>query len=886
MKKKIIKIILWSGGIIFFLIIVSVLLLYINRDKIKAVIVSELNKQLVTEIKVSSIDVEFFSTFPRASLSLNNVVAFDAFPKNKDSINTKQTKDTLFCFEKVYLTFDIWDILYENYKIENIIANNGSFNMKINKNGDVNYIFWKKSQKKTSSHFSFSLNKIKLNQIKYSYRNDYTKQYYEIFLKEAIAKGNFSDKEQIIIIDSKAQIKKIQIDNLLISSQRDFDFHIDFSNNTISKRIQVRTGELIIDGLNFDVSGHLTYNGIPNISLSVKGHKVKIEEIIKLLPEKYSKLFKDYNSKGELIYNFNMDGIINRTNVPSISSNFNIINGEIRNDKLGIAFTNINLKGSFSNGKNRNSESSYINLDNFSLLWNKGSIKGYAKLYNFSNLTLDAKVDCNLPLDIIHTFIQQKEIKQLSGQLNLNLQLNGDIKSFGNISNNGFSNIKMIGKGDMKSLNYSDTRLPYPINNLSTNFIFDNSTIKIENLNANLGNSSINFNGQVENILPYIFKQRKEFDLNGNLKVGSFKINDWLKSSDKKQNDNSKKGNENLKLNTVSKFGLPTFLNTNIKAEFAKLVYEKTEMNNFKAIIKLYNGNLSLEEMSFLAYGGEIKGKASLIINNKPKVFGDLNLKKIDASKFFYAMNEFGQNSITSKNIKGKVTANISFSAELNNKFEFLKDKLVASLSYKIEEGELKEIPVLKKLSYFVDETALNNVKFGTIESNATIQNSCITIDEINIKSNAINFSMLGKHYLNKNIDYRVKIQLSELSSKKKKAKLEKQKKEFGDIQQDENSRITLFIKIGGTTDKPTFSYDLKKNLERTKEILKSDKQKIVSSIDKDLKLGIQEMKKDKENWKRQEKGEYIIEWEEGKKKDTIKKEDKKDDTKFQIEWE
>jgi len=883
-KKKIIKITLWSGGILFFLVIVSVLLLYINREKIKSVIVSELNKQLITEIKVSSIGIEFFSTFPQASLSLNNVVAFDAFPKEgKENIIAKGENDTLFSFKKVYLTFNVWDILDGNYEIKTIIANEGCFNMKIKQNGDVNYIFWKKSQNKAKSHFSLSLNKIKLNQIKYSYRNDYNKQYYELFLKKAVAKGNFTDEEQSIEIDSKAQIRKIQLDNLLISNQRDFDFDINFSNNTITKTIQVKSGDLAIDGLKFDVSGNLNYKDIPNINLLVKSQKVKIEEMIGLLPEKYQKLFKDYNSKGELIFNFNMNGSINKTNMPSITSDFNITNAELTNKKLGIAFTKINLKGKFSNGIGRKSETSYINLDNFSLLWNSGTVKGYAKLSNFSNLNLDAKIDCNLPLDIIHKFIQRKEITTLTGALNLSLQLKGDIKSLGNISREGLSEIKMTGKGALKSFNYSDTRVPYPIKNLSTDFVFNNTTIEVGNLNAYLGNSSIAFNGQVEEILPYIFKQKNAFNIIGNLKVGTFKINDWDKSSDKKINS---KQEENIKLKTASKFGLSTFFNANVKTEISKLVYEKTEMSNFKANIKLYNGNLSLEDMSFLAYGGSIQGKSSLIINNgKPKIFGDLNLKKIDASKFFYAMNEFKQNSMTSKNIKGKVTADINFSVELNKELEFLKDKLVANVKYKIEEGELKEIPILKKLSYFVDETALNDVKFGTIESNVSIQNSCITIDEINIKSNAINFSMLGKHYLNKNIDYHAKIQLSELNSKKKKAKLEKQKKEFGDIEQDEKSRMTLFVKIGGTTDKPVFSYDLKKNLERTKEILKTDKQKIASSIDKDLKLGIQEMKKDKENWKRQEKGEYIIEWDESKKADTIKKEEK-DDTKFSIEWE
>ena len=78
--------------------------------------------------------------------------------------------------------------------------------------------------------------------------------------------------------------------------------------------------------------------------------------------------------------------------------------------------------------------------------------------------------------------------------------------------------------------------------------------------------------------------------------------------------------------------------------------------------------------------------------------------------------------------------------------------------------------------------------------------------------------------------------------------------------------------------------------MEKTKENLKRDKIKITSSIDKDLKLDIEQMKTDKANWKRQEKGEYIIEWEEEKsKKDTIKTKDddyQENHTKFNIEWE
>lgn len=113
MKKKILKITLWLVGLISLLIIVSVLLVYINRDKVKAIIVTELNKQLLTEIKVSSIDIEFFSTFPRTSLTINDVLAYDAFPKEMQenkNFEVKKHDDTLFYFKKLHLTHNLLEL--------------------------------------------------------------------------------------------------------------------------------------------------------------------------------------------------------------------------------------------------------------------------------------------------------------------------------------------------------------------------------------------------------------------------------------------------------------------------------------------------------------------------------------------------------------------------------------------------------------------------------------------------------------------------------------------------------------------------------------------------------------------------------------------------------
>lgn len=888
MKKKYLKVLLWLVGIVLLLIMVAAFVVYVNREKVKQVILTELNKQLATPINVSSIKVDFFSTFPSVSLAFDDVIAFDAFPKDSLTKNNSTiSKDTLFYFRKLYLSFDFWDVVSENYEINKITAKDGQLNVRVRQNGDVNFIFWKQGQAQTNSNFSLSLRKVILEEVNLSYRNDYNKQYYEIFLKDAIAKGNLSGKEQKITINSKSTIKNIQLDRLVISNEKDFNFNIIISNNTVDKLIQISKGELIVEGLAFDVRGHLDYKTDNIIDIIVNSNKVRLEDMINLLPNQQKNLFKDYKGKGELVFDFSMKGKISSTQMPSIKSKFYITNGELINKKLDIAFTNIILKGEFSNGAKRNSQTSFIKLDKFYFHWNKGVVKGYGQLFNLSNLSLDAKIDCFLPLDIVHRFIQSKDIKHLSGDLHLDFKINGDIKSLENIPKAGFSKIKMEGGGSLKSLNYSDTRIAQPIKNLTSNLIFNNSSIEIKNLNTYLGNSSLSFDGEVQDILPYIFKHKEAFNVLGKLKIASLNLNDWTNNTAKAEN-NSKEKNHNSKDTIEKRIELPKIFNADLLTEIDKLNFNKTEINKFRSRIKLIGGNLILEDMSLSAFEGTLKGNTSIILNGKtPKIFGDIEASSIEASRFFSQLNEFGQSSITSNNIKGKVSLGMNFSAELNENLDLNKDKLKANIKYKIEQGELKDIPLLKKLSYFVEESNLNNVKFNTIESNISIDNSCITLDEIKINSNAISFSFLGKHYLNTNIDYRAKIHLSELSSKKKKQKIEKQRQEFGDFEEDENSRMILFIKITGTTDKPIFAYDFKQNMQKAKATLQKDTKNIASSIDKDLKLGVKQMQKDKEEFRIREKGEYIIEWEENfGKRDTISVKEDTIQTKFNIEWE
>ena len=120
-----------------------------------------------------------------------------------------------------------------------------------------------------------------------------------------------------------------------------------------------------------------------------------------------------------------------------------------------------------------------------------------------------------------------------------------------------------------------------------------------------------------------------------------------------------------------------------------------------------------------------------------------------------------------------------------------------------------------------------------------------------------MDFECFGKHDLDNKIDYQFAINLLR------------------------NTKV--FVKVEGFINDPKFKFNLQSDMKKVKEQINNDKREIINAIDRDLKLNLEEKKKDKQNWEKQEKGEFIIEWEE--EKQTEQEGKQFEDSEFIIEW-
>ena len=76
-KKRLIRIAKWFTGIILGFVLLVTVILYVFKDDICGLVISEVNKSLKVPVSVSDVDLAFWGSFPRLSVDFKDVFIQD-----------------------------------------------------------------------------------------------------------------------------------------------------------------------------------------------------------------------------------------------------------------------------------------------------------------------------------------------------------------------------------------------------------------------------------------------------------------------------------------------------------------------------------------------------------------------------------------------------------------------------------------------------------------------------------------------------------------------------------------------------------------------------------------------------------------------------------------
>lgn len=849
--KRILKIVkrvvLWSITIVALLIGIAITLAYIYEDKVKKAIIEEINKNLLTEITVERIDLSLLSRFPYASLNFKNISA--------NEISHSNTKKQLIKADNIYLQFNIWDLLSKKYRIRRIELRNAHVNLHVFKDYTRNFDIWNKKEKDKSSAITFEIQKLIFNSVSVHYQNDYFNQTAKFSTRKAYIKGDFQELTYKLSVFGRFYVELLQINRTDYLNNDNVFLDLIMEADDERMIYIVKSGETQINNLNFVFGGKFyKHDGKQGIDLSIDGANLAMKSFIHELPQRYKSKLTDYDFEGNVSFKTTIKGTLDRGENPRIIISFGINSGYFKPKSNDIAIENLTLKGKFTNGDKQNLETSVLEFNDISASLNMGQIKGDICYKNFKNPQLDLQLDADFDLKNLIAFFKIDTIENIEGRLHLITKFSGKIQDIGHITKKELIASTNTGSMDIQNFSIKIKNNPLQISKVNSNISFENNNVSISNLTAIINQNEFLINGNARNFLPFILMKDENLMVTAEVYSKELNLNSLLSEDGEK--DEIKMG-----------IPLPKNWEANISMKFDTFKFQKFYAEKVTGTVQLGKNIISSDFIKMNAFGGvvSISGYIKDYAESTNKTEFNALLEDVNIRSAFEQLNNFGQDKIVSDNLNGTVNANIKMSALMNSELQIMTENLYVLADLIIENGQLIDYEPVKKLLRHVKIDDVNDIKFQTLSNTIKIENNVILIPAMEIKSNALDLGISGTHSFDNEINYRIRLALSDLLWNK--AKRKKENEEFGIIE-DDGIKTSLYFNVTGTIDNPQFTYDrqsvthkIKENIKKEKEVIKQVlKQEFHWFVKDSLKK--KEIEKEKSILDKQEEGEFIIEWE------------------------
>jgi hypothetical protein len=838
-KLKIISIII--GVLVLIFIILGIIFSTIYEDKVKTYILEQINNSVNTQINVEEINFSVFKKFPYASLEFKKISA--------DEVTKKEKKGTLFSAQSIYLQFNIFDVLNEDYTIKRIQIEEGLVNINIDKYGNDNYHFWKEGEESHQNQLSIELENLTLKRITFYVLNEYKNLDMAIEAVDVSLSGNFSSTEFTLTTKAKLLAQQINDEGVSLMKDKKININTSLHVNQKTQQYHIKKGEISIQDLRFSLSGNIK-NQKEGVQLDIlsKGEDLEIEELFSLFPENQKKALNAYKTIGNITYASTIKGALSIKKSPSFAAEFTINNGTVIENKSDKSLTNLNVIGHFSNGNNNNSNTSQLILDQLDADFGAGHISGKYTITNFINPYIEFDANADIDIETAKEFFKIDTLEIAKGKLLLNLKYQGYIKELSNIQAKDLQKLRASGTAQITEGKLKVINSPRTIQNINGGFQFDNNTIKIDSLSAQINQSNIKLKGKINNLLAYLFIEKQVLSIYTKLYASKIQLEDLLLNNEETIEDSNY---------TVR---LPQDIHFNFSAKIDTFNFRKFHATQVSGNIKLEDQLLTATQLTFYSMKGKTTGNIALDNSHENEILitSKMQLNNIDIQELFVQFENFGQKHILSENLKGRATSNIEFASVWDKQLNADKDKIYVLADIAINNGELIQYQPIYAMSRFIDVKELENIHFKTLSTQIEIKEQTVFIPKTSISSSALDITISGTHNFNNHIDYRFKLLMNDVLWRKAK-KNKKENSEFGYIEDDGLGRTTLFLHMTGTVDDYKISYDTKGLKESWAEDLKKEKQTLKTILNKEF------------GW--------------FKKDTTLKKEEPKDDG-FLIEWE
>ncbi|NNC46229.1 MAG: AsmA-like C-terminal region-containing protein [Winogradskyella sp.] len=810
--KKLLKIL---GVILIIFVLLLALVPLLLESKIDTIVQRYADNNLNAKVKFDDVSLSLLSSFPKASMSIENLEIRTLHPFEDELLATSK----LISFEMPIMEL-FKDTQDEPINITEILAEETLLTLVSNLDGKVNYDILKptdttNSDGSSTSAFQFNIENYEIKNSALSYTDQAENLTFSLTQINHSGTGLFTSDLNELITHTDAKIGLAMDSTQYLNNNSillDATIEIDFEN----EKYTFKDNKGYINALPLEFYGYvqLVEEG-QQMDLTFKNPESSFKDFLAIIPEAYAADLNDIETTGNFTLNGMVKGLYSEKTIPQLDIKLSSNNASFKFSSLPKRVENIMINAAVQN-ETGILDDTYITINNFDFKIDDNSFKSSASIKNLTKEVLvNAAIDGVLNLAHIKDVYPIQLKNQLSGIITTKLNTNFDMNA---IEQNAYQRIKSVGTLNVKDVVFSSEDIVNPIQINTADVTFKPGLTTVQSFNAISGTSDIKATGTVKNLLGFLLSDK---NLIGNFNVNSnrFRLSDFM-VSEVETNDNTTSDKTALKI--------PQFLDCTINATVKEVVYDNLNLKNVVGQLEIKDQGATLNKVTSNIFDGvlEVSGKISTA-NDIPDFNLNLGMSQFDISQSFTDLQFLKSIAPIAKVLQGKLNSVIELKGQLNDEFtpnlqsisgnafaELLTSKIDASKS-----------PILAELDNKINFIDLDRLDLKNLKSNLSFSNGQVLVKPFNLKYNDINIEISGTHSFENNLDYNA---VFNVPAKYLGGEVNSLLKRINNSEVN-NISIPVTASIGGTFSSPNISTDLTSGVSSlTKQLIEIEKQKLI----------------------------------------------------------
>lgn len=447
-----------AGLLLLFIALIVALNIYFNDDRLKSLIIPQVQEATGSEISVDKMSITFFRTFPRFGLELEELTVPDL------------NGDPVLKLDNLLVSVELFPLLRNEVSITRLSMNNPDLYYTVYSDSTTNIDFLLESDEMETdepSPINLSIPKIIITNGSLNYSDSSTDMIVSMSGLDADLSLFYSDLIENRIdatLESLSVVMggKSMINNLSLSlNQRST---LDLENEILT----LTEGTFAIRGLALNVLGSVSdwSSESPALSLQFRSTSDNFGELLRLAPPEYDELLSGLVTRGSFALDGSIEGNYSEDSLPLIDLTIAVADGYLKNSDLPEAIEDIHFEILFNN--------ELATIRNLRASAGVNSITGSGEIKQplEEDATYSLDMDGDINLNTIGSFypIAELGIDDLAGLLKINATASGRMDEPANATFSGLFNLT---DGLLK---YVD--VPRPIENI--NFRMDANQDRIQ----------------------------------------------------------------------------------------------------------------------------------------------------------------------------------------------------------------------------------------------------------------------------------------------------------------------------------------------------------------------------------------------------------------------